>query len=155
MDGCSWKVGQGTRIRAGLDRWVEGGVPVFKSNVCLADAMSWKVSHFLDPVSLQWDRHKVFRTFAMPTIIRFWLWSILLRGRRIFCFGLVPIEVCTLSSQDMPFYRSVLGFGWICKVFISVLTLIFLSSFGSFPFLRNVNFLFGISFIRVWLIKPL
>lgn len=49
-----------------MDRWIEGGVPIFKSGVCLSDAVRWKVSHFLDPVSFQWDRHKVFQAFAMP-----------------------------------------------------------------------------------------
>ncbi|XP_056697899.1 uncharacterized protein [Spinacia oleracea] len=63
VNGCAWKVGSGSRIIAGKDKWVEGRIHVFSSNVRLSEAMFWKVSNFLAPNFTGWDSRKVWNNF--------------------------------------------------------------------------------------------
>ncbi|XP_056698135.1 uncharacterized protein [Spinacia oleracea] len=57
--GCQWKIGNGMFVRAGKDKWVNGRVPEFNSNVTLHNAMTWKVNHFILPTGTGWDLQKV------------------------------------------------------------------------------------------------
>lgn len=68
---------------AGLDRWVEGEVPLLRSDVCLADVVRWKVSHFLDSSAVAWDRRKILQSFAMP-----------------YCFKILAMELPAVREED-------------------------------------------------------
>ncbi|XP_021845165.2 putative ribonuclease H protein At1g65750 [Spinacia oleracea] len=61
--GCDWKIGNGKKVWAGKDRWVNGRVPEFKSNVTLLNAATWKVNHFILPNGSGWNLNRVHSCF--------------------------------------------------------------------------------------------
>ncbi|XP_056685339.1 uncharacterized protein [Spinacia oleracea] len=61
--GCAWKIGNGSNVVASKDKWVHGRVPIFASHIRLMDSKLWKVSHFIQSQTLQWNATLVIKSF--------------------------------------------------------------------------------------------
>ncbi|XP_056687304.1 uncharacterized protein [Spinacia oleracea] len=63
LRGCCWKTGTGTKVVAGRDKWVDGRVRVFSSDVHLDEARSWKVCDFILQGPMRWNAEKLRHSF--------------------------------------------------------------------------------------------
>lgn len=60
---CSWKIGNGNKVLAGGNNWVQGDTPVYRSNVTLQQAKDWKVHHFIQPLGAGWNHERIHVAF--------------------------------------------------------------------------------------------
>ncbi|XP_056698700.1 uncharacterized protein [Spinacia oleracea] len=88
LEGCNWKVGNGKSIVAGRDKWVNGGTPVFSSNVTLRQAKDWKVHHFLLPSGEGWNLAEINSRFEF------------LDARRI-----LSMELPSSNAEDFLYWK--------------------------------------------------
>ncbi|XP_021846130.2 uncharacterized protein [Spinacia oleracea] len=88
LEGCNWKVGNGKSIVAGRDKWVNGGTPVFSSNVTLRQAKDWKVHHFLLPSGEGWNLAEINSSFEF------------LDARRI-----LSMELPSSNAEDFLYWK--------------------------------------------------
>lgn len=68
VKGCAWKIGSGIKVLVGRDKWLDGRIPVFSSNVCLSGARSWKVRDFMLLHPRRWDAAKVRLSFEKKDV---------------------------------------------------------------------------------------
>ncbi|XP_056685406.1 uncharacterized protein [Spinacia oleracea] len=69
IEGCAWKIGNGRSVSAGGDKWVNGCVPIFSSNVTLAQARNWKVRDFINQGSGGWKEPLIRQSFSFDSVV--------------------------------------------------------------------------------------
>ncbi|XP_021849465.2 uncharacterized protein [Spinacia oleracea] len=119
LRGSNWKVGNGRKIVAGRDKWVNGDTPVFSSTVTLRQAKDWKVHHFILPSGTGWNHREIRSCFEFSYARRIVALELPSNGAEDFLYwkfnksGILTVKIAyaMLATEDVNDLRVDAGNG--------------------------------------------